>query len=156
MKYCQDAFGIISLNKLNSDIFRNYQLFVTCLPAGRLVTTFMHIENYEFGKIKVDGELYENDLIIYPDKIEEDWRRKEEHNLQEEDIEAVLELEPDYLVVGIGYSGQMKVAQPLRNALREKEIQLEDHKSPPATVRFNQLTEEKEDKEVVGAFHLTC
>lgn len=116
----------------------------------------MFIQDYDFGKIKVDGTLYEQDLILYPDRVKENWWRKEGHKLQKEDLDDIMEANPDILVVGTGYSGMVKITQPVKNLLREKGIQLEAHKSGPATVRFNQLTEENPGKKVVGAFHLTC
>lgn len=114
----------------------------------------MNIDDYDFGTITIDGEVYEKDLIVYPDRVEEDWRRQEGHELHEEDIEGVLETDPDYFVMGIGYSGRVDISQPVRNLLRKKGIKLEDHKTGPATIRYNQLAGDGED--VVGAFHLTC
>jgi hypothetical protein len=67
------------------------------------------IEKYSFGSITIDGRTYKNDLIIYPDRIQDGWWRKEGHLLQLEDIGGVLQKRPDVLVVGRGESARMRV-----------------------------------------------
>lgn len=51
----------------------------------------MHIENYNFGEIKIDGKTYTSDVIIYKDKVEDSWWRKEGHNFS-------LGISPKYLI----------------------------------------------------------
>ena len=47
----------------------------------------MRIQNYEFGRVKINGETYNNDVIILPDRVVPDWWRKSGHEVQIEDIE---------------------------------------------------------------------
>ena len=50
----------------------------------------MKIKSYEFGRIEIDGNVYTRDVIIYGNRINSSWWRKEGHYLQVEDIEEIL------------------------------------------------------------------
>ena len=39
------------------------------------------IEQYRFGKMRINGKDYSSDLIIFFDTIETNWRRKKGHSL---------------------------------------------------------------------------
>ena len=54
------------------------------------------IDLYNFGKIIIDGVKFTKDLIIFPDKINSNWRRKTGHLLTEYDIVAILDYKPNY------------------------------------------------------------
>ncbi|OGL43079.1 MAG: hypothetical protein A2149_05025 [Candidatus Schekmanbacteria bacterium RBG_16_38_11] len=114
----------------------------------------MHIENYSFGTITVDGKVYERDLIIFPDKIKSGWWRKEGHSLLTEDLDEVLRYKPEVLIVGRGASNCMEITSATQRALSEKNIKLFESDTYKAVQLFNELT--RQGKNVVGAFHLTC
>ena len=111
------------------------------------------IEEYSFGKMVINGKFYTQDLIIYPDSIEDSWWRKKGHSLVPEDIPRVLEMKPEVLVVGTGASGVLKVPASTKKQLADEGIELIDMKTDKAAKEFNRL---KSQKHVVGAFHLTC
>ena len=69
----------------------------------------MKIENYSFGKITINGEIYTSDVIIYPERVDPAWWRKEGHTLHIEDLQDVLNANPAVVVVGTGFFGIMKV-----------------------------------------------
>jgi len=112
------------------------------------------IEAYSFGSIRVDGKKYTRDLIIYPDRVDSDWWRKEGHKLQLDDIADVLADPPEVLVVGQGDPGQMRVAPPVVEALEKLDVRLISAPTKKACSTFNQLS--REGRRVVAAFHLTC
>ncbi|MBD3263768.1 MAG: hypothetical protein GF375_01540 [Candidatus Omnitrophica bacterium] len=114
----------------------------------------MEIQEYSFGKIKVDGKTYKNDLIIFPDKILPGWWRKEGHSLFLEDLKEVLSYHPQVLIVGTGASGAMKVPQETKKFLREEGIEVISRDTREAVEIFNK--EIKKKKRAAGAFHLTC
>jgi len=37
----------------------------------------MIIESYLFGRMKVDGNIFDSDLIIFPEKVKSSWWRVE-------------------------------------------------------------------------------
>jgi hypothetical protein len=113
----------------------------------------MKIEHYSFGKITIDGQTYSSDLIIYPDRVDASWWRKEGHNLQPEDLKDVLNAKPDVLIIGTGSFGVMKVPKETTDYLESKGIRIQAMRTGKAVDLFNGLLK---DEIVIAALHLTC
>lgn len=111
------------------------------------------IDSYKFGEMVVDGKRYHSDLIIYPDRVDASWWRKAGHQLCIADIEDIVAARPEYLVVGTGNPGLMKVLPETREYLRNRNIQLVSEPTERAYKTYNDLSAQKR---VIGAFHLTC
>ncbi len=112
------------------------------------------IHGYSFGSIRIDDETYTSDVIIYPDRIT-DWWRKTGHYLQEEDVIPILEHDPDVLVIGTGHNGVLAVAQEVENLCSERGVTLIARPTPEAWQIYNNFASAK-DRTVVAALHLTC
>jgi hypothetical protein len=113
------------------------------------------IDSYQFGRISIDQRTYTKDVIIFPDRVQANWWRREGHLLQLEDLEsAVKEVNPEIVVVGKGKFAVMKVSSEVKDYLQSRNIALRAEKSDKAVEIFNQLT--RSGKRVLGAFHLTC
>ena len=69
----------------------------------------MKVEQYSFGNITIDGQTYTYDVIIYPERVDSSWWRKQGHNLQIEDLAGVIKAEPGVVIIGTGFFGVMKV-----------------------------------------------
>ena len=67
------------------------------------------IDSYRFGSIVIDGKEYQSDVIIFPDRVMDNWWRREGHKLQLADIEDVLDENPDLVIAGTGVSAAAKV-----------------------------------------------
>jgi len=111
------------------------------------------IDSYEFGEIIIDGKSYTSDVIIYPDRIDDKWWRKEGHKLQVEDIKEVMNAKPEVLIVGTGYSGFLEVASRTKHFLETNGVELIVANTKKACQKYN---ERSKTKRVVAAFHLTC
>jgi hypothetical protein len=111
------------------------------------------IESYEFGRIVIKGKGYATDVIIYPDRVEDNWWREEGHSLSPVDLWAVVQAKPEVLVVGTGYSGLMRVLPGTEKHLREQGIRLIAERTTEAIRIYNQLCQ---STRVVAALHLTC
>jgi len=74
------------------------------------------IDSYHFGEIVIDGKKYSSDVLIFPDRVRDDWWRKTGHELCLEDIAVVMTENPEVLVVGSGDSGLMKVLPEVEQA----------------------------------------
>jgi hypothetical protein len=111
------------------------------------------IDSYLFGRIKIDGEDFTSDVIIFPNRVKSDWWRKEGHTLNLEDIRDILKERPDVLIVGTGRHGLMSVPSHTRKGIEAKGIELMTQRTGKATKTFNKLCKEKK---VVVALHLTC
>ena len=111
------------------------------------------IESYQFGEIVIDGATYQNDVIILPDGVKPEWWRDKGHILQPQDLDAVLDANPEVLVVGQGASGRMQVTQETRESLDGAGIELIAAPTPDAIETYNQM---RRDRNVAAALHLTC
>ena len=111
------------------------------------------IDAYKFGLIVVDGKEYSSDIILFPDKIRSDWRRRRGHELYLEDIADVLDQKPEVLVVGTGALGLMKVLAEVKEAAQARHIRLITETTDKACNTYNELSG---SQKVVAAFHLTC
>ncbi|MFW9905333.1 MAG: Mth938-like domain-containing protein [Candidatus Thorarchaeota archaeon] len=112
------------------------------------------IEQYSFGKIRISGKSFSNDVIIFPDEVIPSWWRKEGHNLHMEDLDDVIERKPELLIIGTGFNGVMRVSQDLINQLEELGINTTVMKSTDAVKEYNKLIKEK--KRIAAGLHLTC
>jgi len=113
------------------------------------------IDFYQFGRISINREIFAKDVIVFPDRIQGNWWRKEGHLLQLEDIrQAVEESDPEVVVVGRGKFGVMKISAEVKEYLQNRNIRLYAEKSDRAVKTYNQLL--KSGKRVLAAFHLTC
>ncbi len=111
------------------------------------------IESYKFGQIVIDGKKYTTDVIIFPDRVEDGWWRKEGHRLFIDDIQEILKEGPEILVVGTGYAGLMKIPTETEERLKSEGIQLIAENTRKACKTYNQLSK---SRNVIAAFHLTC
>lgn len=111
------------------------------------------IDSYGFGKIVINGEKYTSDVIIYPDRVDPSWCRKNGHLLSIEDLEDVLKEEPQTLIIGSGNMGLMRVSQEVRQLIEDKGIKLIVTKTMKACDEFNRI---RETERVICALHLTC
>jgi len=111
------------------------------------------IESYDFGRIVINGRKFESDLIIFPDRVNGNWWRKEGHILTVDDIKEIVDAKPEVLVVGTGYSGLMRVLPQTERYLGSSGIELITAKTEKACKIYNELSK---SRRVVAALHLTC
>ena len=114
----------------------------------------MKITHYEFGRISINDQEYNSDVIISANNVQDNWWRKEGHSLAIDDLHTVLQAKPEVLVIGSGYYGRMKVPDTTRDYLAEKGIRVEVAKTSEAVAMFNKL--QQGCARIVAALHLTC
>ena len=112
------------------------------------------IDSYSFGRITINGKRYTNDVIVFPNRVEDNWWRKQGHQLQVKDIETVVKEKPEVLVVGTGYYGLVKITAETIEYLKSKGVELVAQKTQNACTTYNRLVESR--KKVIAALHLTC
>ena len=112
------------------------------------------IEEYSFGRISVNGKVYEKDIVIYPDgRVQDSWWRESGHRLCVSDIRELIETEVEMIIAGTGSPGLMKPEEELIVLLKRRGIAFKALPSKEAMQLYNTLCVEKK----VGAcFHLTC
>jgi len=113
----------------------------------------VQITHYSFGSITVRGKTYTSDVIIYPDRVDSSWWRKEGHSLHPVDLNDIVRERPDLLIVGTGASGAMDVPQGTIGFLGSKGIAVRVERTARAVEIFNRSPA---GKKVIAALHLTC
>lgn len=112
------------------------------------------IGSYSFGEVVIDGKKYTDDVMVFPDYVKDGWWRKEGHSVCMDDVQEVLEHDPDIFIVGTGSSGRVSVPEDFREELESRGIEVRKMKTAKAKEVFNRLV--KEGKDVVAGLHLTC
>jgi hypothetical protein len=82
------------------------------------------IDSYEFGKIVVRGKEYTSDVIVYADRVDHTWQRRQSHYLGDYDLQDVIADLPQVLIVGTGKQGLLKVSPQLKQALHDSGVEL--------------------------------
>ena len=113
------------------------------------------IDSYKFGQIIINGEVFNKDVIVFPDHVRSNWWRREGHLLNLEDILESLEaLHPQILVIGTGKFGIMKIGSKVKSYLMENHIKLHAEPTDKAIKIYNRII--LLNHQILGAFHLTC
>ncbi len=110
------------------------------------------ISGYDFGKIIIDGKHYSNDVILLERKVIPNWWRNSGHKVVMDDLEEVLDFEPDFFIIGTGYNGRVKVSSDFISKLPFKTKVMA---TKEAVKEYNKKIE-KDTEKVAAGFHLTC
>ncbi len=111
------------------------------------------IQELRFGRIVIDDVVYNRDVIIFPDRVRSNWRRRDGHNLALEDLVEVLEGNPETIMLGRGVFGRMKVSEDIRALITERGIELVVLRTEGASKAYNEM---RERRRVIAALHLSC
>jgi len=114
----------------------------------------LKVESYGFGRIRIDGKTYHEDLIILPDRVIESWRRARGHELRLDDLKDVLEADIDCLVIGTGYYGMVKVLDEVAEYFEKKDVEVVIKPTREACEAYNERVDA--GKRAALALHLTC
>jgi hypothetical protein len=115
----------------------------------------MHIDRYDFGELVVDGRHIRTDVLLTPDRVQEHWWRQEGHVLRLEDLSALLDAQPEQLIVGTGAYGRMRPEPGLQRELAARGVTIEVLPTSAAVDRINELLRSG-GSNWAGALHLTC
>jgi hypothetical protein len=110
------------------------------------------IDDYDFGRIVVEGVEQTSDVILLPGRVVANWWRQDGHRLVLDDLETVLEELPERLVVGTGAYGRMTPDPEALEQLRGRGIEVEALPTREAVDRYAAL----DPKRTAAALHLTC
>lgn len=112
------------------------------------------IEEYAFGKIKINGKDYTKDIELRWNGEVLNWWRLTGHRFQLPDIERAINQEPELIIMDTGESGMATVDNEVKEVLNQKDIKFIMEKTDIAVKVFNQALQEK--KKAIGLFNLTC
>ena len=111
------------------------------------------IDSYRFGQVVVNGKNYTSDVIIFPDRVSDNWWRKAGHQLHLDDLTEVIAENTEVMVVGIGAEGLMRVLPEVALSLETGGIKLI---AEPTNEACNIYKELCHSQRVVAALHITC
>ncbi len=113
----------------------------------------MKIEHYSFGRITIQGKAYTSDVIIFPERVDASWLRREGHLLHMDDLKSVVHARPEVIVIGTGYYGRMQVPNDVLVNLGTHGMEVRIAKTPEAVDLFNEISSRKK---TIACLHLTC
>ncbi len=114
----------------------------------------MEIESYRFGEIVIGGKVYRTDVIVFPDKVVDNWWRREGHRLDITDLGGALTVDPKVMIVGTGYYGRMEIPATLAGELACMGVELIAQETTEACDTYNNCVSTGSLN--VGLFHITC
>ena len=97
------------------------------------------IDSYQFGLIVVSGKKYTSDVIIFPDRIRDNWWRKTGHQLCLKDIGEVMTENSEVLVAGTGASGLMRVLPEVEQDVETQDIKFVVRATAQACHTYNHI-----------------
>ncbi len=110
------------------------------------------LEDYSFGRVRVDGSEQTRDLIVLPDRVVSNWWRRDGHSLAIDDLDEVLGELPERLILGVGAYGRLH-PDPAAIAERERRgVAVECLRTAEAVRRYAGLDERR----TAVALHLSC
>jgi len=112
----------------------------------------MHISDYSFGLIKIDGKVYTKDVLILPDRVIPNWWRKEGHVFDLGDCRELIDCNPEVIIFGLGAFKLVKLSDDLIETLHKNNIKFEAAASKKACKFYNS----KSKMRIAAGFHLTC
>ena len=112
------------------------------------------IDKFSFGTMTVDSQTYHTDIKIINDTVVPDWWRISGHSVDVDDIQDILQSEPDIVVIGKGDPGYLRVADTLKAHAANHGITLIVENTSEARKTFNRLC--REGRNVAGGFHVGC
>jgi hypothetical protein len=111
------------------------------------------IEGFRFGRIVIDGQAFQRDLIVFPDGVKENWSREDSHLLAADDLDPLIKMSPETLIIGAGVFRSMKVPAETLARAEAAGIEVLILASSRAWDEYNRR---RLKERTVLAMHLTC
>lgn len=113
------------------------------------------INSYISGELVINKQRYMTDLIIYPDWIDPNWRkqRRTECVVAITDLAGIIAERPEYVIIGTGEAGRLRVLLETQEYVRACGIQLVFLPTWNACLLYNAIGAKGY---VIGAFHVGC
>ncbi len=116
------------------------------------------IDKTKFGSITIEGEEYENDIIIRLNGKVKKRKKKlsreiygTSHIISLAEAEFVYEAGAENIIIGTGQSGMVKLSDEATEFFRQKECRTTFFPTPEAIHVWNEAK-----GQTIGLFHITC
>ncbi len=119
----------------------------------------IQIDSVEWGKIVINGQEYNQVLIIGDEVFERDDKKlhqlfKTTHQIGDWEEKLLFSGKPKLIVIGNGFDGVLEASEKFKGQSERLGIELKILKSPQAVDEFNKLS--KAGKKVNALIHTTC
>ena len=115
------------------------------------------IDSTKFGSIKIDGETFENDVVIRLDGEIEKRKKKlskavygTSHTISLDEAKHLYQEGADKLIIGTGQTGQVKLSDDAEAYFKKNKCRVKLFPTPEAIRAWN-----KAEGSVLGMFHVT-
>lgn len=116
------------------------------------------IDSTRFGSITIDGEKYENDVLIrLGGKVKKRKKKLSKaiygtsHVISLDEAKHIYEDGAERLIVGTGQEGMVKLSDEAADYFKVNKCQMRLSPTPDAIRLWN-----KSDGEIIAMFHVTC
>ena len=116
------------------------------------------INSTDFGSITIEGQTYENDVVIRLDGKVTKRKKKlskavfgTSHKISLDEAKDVFEPGAERLIIGTGQTGMVKLSDEAAEYFKKKDCQARLYPTPEAIRVWN-----KADGKTIGLFHITC
>jgi hypothetical protein len=116
------------------------------------------IDKTKFGSITINGEKYENDILIRLNGKVEKRKKKlskevfgTSHIISLAEAEYAYEVGAQCIIIGTGQSGMVKLSDEAVEFFKQKSCRVELMPTPEAIEQWN-----KAESSTIGLFHITC
>ncbi len=99
------------------------------------------IQSYDEQQVSINDQIYNNSIIVSQQCIDADWQQEQIQSLTEEDVERVLQHNPEIVIIGHQHPGQFP-SDSIRLMFAEKKVGLECMGIGAACRTFNVLLSE--------------
>jgi len=115
----------------------------------------MLIDHYQFGKIRIAGVEYDEDLIILRGEVHPSWWRKAGgHVFAPQDLGRIIGSAPAVVCLGIGSLGRVRVLEETVSGFIMSGTRVMIDRTGRIVDEYNRLA--KGGVDVAAALHLTC
>ncbi|MFZ3062889.1 MAG: MTH938/NDUFAF3 family protein [Actinomycetota bacterium] len=118
----------------------------------------LRIEGTKFGSVTIDGETYEDVLIVEGKVLRRDKDKIRaiygtSHVVRKEETEELLKGNPEVVIIGTGQYGSLSVDPEVASLIREAGAELIALETPKAIQKFNEISTTKHTNALL---HVTC
>jgi len=119
----------------------------------------LKVDSVSWGKVKVDGKVYHQVLIVGDKVIERDKPKLETlfsttHEIGDWEQKLLLSGEPEIILIASGFGGVLKISSKLKVKIEKLGIELKILLTPKAVDEYNRLI--AQGYKVNALIHTTC
>ena len=116
------------------------------------------IDKTQFGSITINGKTFNHDVVIRKDGEVEKRQKKlsnavygTSHTISLEEAKYIYEKGATELIIGTGQYGIVELSDKAVQYFKKKKCEVKLSPTPEAIQQWN-----REEKEIIGMFHVTC